>query len=235
MSNVPALLLVFSDPGDQVTETEFHDWYDNEHVPLRVDIPAFTSWRRLKAANPQAAPWAALYDLTCHEDTQKAPYTTLAETRSEREKDVLSKLKLLDRRIYELWQGTPVHPPSPSFDEKKPPQFVSFVFSDIDPELEEEYNKWYDEEHIPLLSKVPGWLRTRRFVLKEWNRVGTGIQEEDKPPTKYVSMMEWDHFEGMQSEEYKHATSTPWRMKIVGEMKNVERPVFTHYKVWHRE
>jgi len=28
----------------------------------------------------------------------------------------------------------------------------------------EELARWYTEEHIPLLSKVPGWLRTRRFV-----------------------------------------------------------------------
>src|SRR6266568_1089900 len=29
---------------------------------------------------------------------------------------------------------------------------------------EEELARWYTEEHTPLLSKVPGWLRTRRFV-----------------------------------------------------------------------
>ena len=30
-----------------------------------------------------------------------------------------------------------------------------------------EFNRWFDEEHIPLLARAPGWVRSRRFVLKE--------------------------------------------------------------------
>ena len=231
MSNVSAFLLVLSDPGENVTETEFHDWYDNEHVPLRVEVPAFKTWRRVKAVDSKSPPWAAFYDLTCYEDTQKAPYTTLAETRSEREKDVLSRLKLLDRRMYELVQDAPV---DPSFDDKKPSPFVHFVFTDVKLENEEDYCKWYKEEHIPLLAKVPGWLRTRRFVLKEWNKLGTSVPDGGTPPPKYLSVMELEHLEGFQSEELKHATSTPWREKIVKELVRFEKHNYAHYKIWDR-
>ena len=71
------------DSGPDVTDVEFHDWYDNEHVPLRVEIPAFLNWTRWKEADGQKPAWAASYDLTSYEDTQKPPYTTLSETRSE--------------------------------------------------------------------------------------------------------------------------------------------------------
>jgi hypothetical protein len=30
-------------------------------------------------------------------------------------------------------------------------------------EWEDEFNRWYDEEHMPMLAQVPGVLRARRF------------------------------------------------------------------------
>jgi hypothetical protein len=42
--------------------------------------------------------------------------------------------------------------------------FVYLVHTDIGPELLDEYNAWYGEEHLPRLVKVPGILRARRFT-----------------------------------------------------------------------
>ena len=88
----PGYLLVYGDPGTTLSEDEFHGWYDNEHVPLRVAIPAFTSWARWKAADGAKPGWAASYDLTSYDELDKPPYATLAETRSEREKRVCHQL-----------------------------------------------------------------------------------------------------------------------------------------------
>ncbi len=38
------------------------------------------------------------------------------------------------------------------------------VWADIDPELEAEYHRWYDEEHIAHLLAVPGFLSAGRYV-----------------------------------------------------------------------
>jgi hypothetical protein len=38
------------------------------------------------------------------------------------------------------------------------------VWSDIDPEHEAEYHRWYDEEHIATLLAVPGFLSAGRYV-----------------------------------------------------------------------
>ena len=40
----------------------------------------------------------------------------------------------------------------------------------IAPELEAEFNEWYDNEHIPALSAVPGVLCARRFRGTSGNR-----------------------------------------------------------------
>ena len=38
------------------------------------------------------------------------------------------------------------------------------VWSDIDAEFEAEFNRWYDEEHVPRLLQVPGCLSAGRCV-----------------------------------------------------------------------
>ena len=63
MSTPPGYLLVYSDPGDKVAQEEFTDWYDNEHVPLRVAVPAFLSCAHLPATSGVATSSSlALYD-----------------------------------------------------------------------------------------------------------------------------------------------------------------------------
>jgi hypothetical protein len=37
------------------------------------------------------------------------------------------------------------------------------VWADIDPQHEAEYNRWYDEEHVPHLLKIPGFLAGGRY------------------------------------------------------------------------
>jgi hypothetical protein len=46
--------------------------------------------------------------------------------------------------------------------EKRPGMMIAMF--DIPEELDEEFNKWYDEEHIPeKVGRVPGFIRARRY------------------------------------------------------------------------
>ena len=227
-------LLVYSDPGQGVTEEEFTDWYDNEHVPLRVEIPAFLSWHRWAADDNKKPRWAASYDLTSFEATLVPPYSTLAETRSEREKDVLKRVETLDRRTYEVWEGA-LPPPSELYDPAKGAPYTVFVSVDVKPGAEEEYNKWYDEEHIPLLSKCPGWIRSRRFVLKDWSLGGTQTQGvEPTAPPKFLAVHEWVSPARKDSEEYKAAMNTPWKDRVAEDIIRRDLRIFKHHKTWER-
>jgi len=38
------------------------------------------------------------------------------------------------------------------------------VWTDIDAEFEAEFNRWYDDEHLPRLLEVPGFLSAGRYV-----------------------------------------------------------------------
>jgi len=228
-----AFLLVFTEHGTGVPEDEFTDWYENEHIPLRVNTPTFLNWTRWKAADGEKPTWGASYDLESYEATKKAPYTTLAETRSDREKEILKKMELMDRRHYELYEG-PTTPPSALYNPETPAPYAVFVSLGTKPEFEEEFNRWYDEEHIPMLAKVPGWIRSRRFVLKDWGQMGVEGQKEQKEPPKYLAVHEWESLDGLQSKEFKEAMGTPWKEKVSVGVVSKERRVMSFLKKWER-
>ncbi|KAI1789691.1 hypothetical protein LXA43DRAFT_1152009 [Ganoderma leucocontextum] len=58
-----AILLVFSEPGPNLMDAEFGDWYDNEHVPLRMAIPTFHRTTRWAGVDDKYPQYLATYDL----------------------------------------------------------------------------------------------------------------------------------------------------------------------------
>ncbi|GJE88378.1 hypothetical protein PsYK624_044610 [Phanerochaete sordida] len=229
----PGLLLVFSDPGAGVSEEAFTDWYDNEHVPLRLEIPAFQSWVRWKAADGAKPTWAASYDLESYEATLEPPYTTLAETRSEREKRVIQDLGVLERRTYELMDA-PVPPPAARWDPKKPSRYITFVSTEVKEGGDEVLNRWYDEEHIDMLSKVEGWLRSRRFVLKDWTRTGVEGKADLIPVPKYLTVHEWDSIDTMLTPEVARSFNTPLKAQLDEMVERKQLRVMEYYKHWEK-
>ncbi|EMD41886.1 hypothetical protein CERSUDRAFT_90469 [Gelatoporia subvermispora B] len=232
----PGFLLVFSEPGELVSEAEFHDWYDNEHIPLRVAVPAFLSWMRWEAVDGSSPKWGASYDIESFEATQTPPYSTLAQTRSDREKNLQSRIKRLDRRTYEVFEGHPAYPPSSLFDPNIPAPYTMFFSIDVKPEDEEGLNKWYYEEHIPMVSKSPGWLRSRRFVLKDWGKIGVEGKNDQKAPPKYLAVHEWTNPDFLQSDELKAASTTTLAKKFLDEAAvSQEMRVMKLHKKWDRQ
>ncbi|MBB44341.1 MAG: hypothetical protein CMM44_11365 [Rhodospirillaceae bacterium] len=42
------------------------------------------------------------------------------------------------------------------------------IFFSVPDEREEDFNHWYDREHIPAILKTPGWMMVRRFYIEEF-------------------------------------------------------------------
>lgn len=231
---MPGILFVYSEPGSAVSDEEFNDWYDNEHVPLRLPIPGFNSWSRWVAADGERPTYGALYDLSSTAVISEPPYASLASTRSEREAAIIPRLALLDRRTYTLVE--PVHPPKAgdAYDVRKPGPYASIVEIEVKPDAEDEFNKWYEEEHIPMLAKVPGWVRSRRFVLEFAG--ATGSEAKEGQPPKYMAIHEWEVPAAFETTEFKEATSTPWMEKIKQTaVVDARRRVFKFVRSWARE
>jgi len=101
------------------------------------------------------------------------------------------------------------------------------VWSDIDAEFEAEFNRWYDEEHVPRLLQVPGFLSAGRYVAL-------------KGGPKYLAMYELEDHNVLRSAAYLDTVKyqqSPQRAKLgtskVGPnfLRNAYRqifPVHTH-------
>lgn len=79
----------------------------------------------------------------------------------------------------------------------------------------QDYNNWYEQEHIPLLSAVPGWLKSTRWVLKEATSFSHAKEQEEKKLSDFLAIHEWESMASFKTEEFKQATNTPWRDRII--------------------
>src|SRR6266851_5688886 len=75
------------------------------------------------------------------------------------------------------------------------------VWTDIAPEIEAEFNAWYDTEHIPERLSVPGFLSGLRFVAV------------DGQP-KYLALYELSDAEVRKSEAWKQAADSDWTKRM---------------------
>ncbi|KAI0753153.1 hypothetical protein C8Q80DRAFT_1267583 [Daedaleopsis nitida] len=230
----PGLLYVPGEPGPNLPDAEWNDWYDNEHVPLRMAIPTIQSTSRWTAADGEQPTYLAMYDLDSCAVLSEPPYNTLASTASEREKSVFQRVQLLDRRTYDLLEPT-VLPPAAGYDASEPGPYLITMQIEVKPELEDDLNRWYREEHVGLLAKVPGWRRTRRFVLKDVGPAkgsDAGKMAERGRPPKYMAVHEWESPASFDTPEFKHATSTPWRMRMFESADAWDRRFYKLMRAW---
>jgi hypothetical protein len=203
------LFYVYTEPGS-VDEAEFHDWYDHEHGPARLRVPGFRGAVRYQALDGEKPPWLALYELDRPDVIDSPGYRALGANASERDKSVAAGLATLDRRVYEQVSD------DGSAAGRLAPVILSVALS-VPEGSEGDLAAWYTEEHIPMLLKVPGWRRIRRFRL---------VRAMDAPGPEFLSVHELVGPEVLEDPGYRAAISTPWRDRVVASALRRERRVF---------
>lgn len=149
-------------------EAEFHDWYNAEHIPARMAIPGFESATRFEVVDGEPR-YLACYFLDDLGALETPVYGKLKSEPGERTARMLGNVLGFTRYICEQISDT-----GPADEQPGLLYAVAFAVPD---EHEAEFEGWYQDEHVPLLMKVPGWQRVRRY-----RRRGTF----DGPP--------WTHF-----------------------------------------
>jgi hypothetical protein len=79
---------------------------------------------------------------------------------------------------------------------------IMVVMMEVDPEHEEEFNRWYNEEHLPERLEIPGYISARRFKLEE----GSGV-------LKYLCIWELEDGSSLESEEYRAQQLRPSELR----------------------
>jgi hypothetical protein len=194
----------------QVAEDEFHDWYDTEHLPERQRVPGFLLCERwLGAEDPRVS--VATYDLESVAVLQGAAYRAIGgENLSPWSKRVTARVDRLMR-----FEGDQILP-----GDQLPPSSAGGLLlnaMNIAPELEAEFNEWYDKEHIPALAAVPGVLCARRFRGSSGNR-------------KYVALYHLAEPGVVESAEWKTARQSDWTSRLQPHFRDHLRLVLRRYR-----
>jgi len=79
---------------------------------------------------------------------------------------------------------------------------LMIVAFDVPPERAAMVERWYAEEHIELLRRVPGWLRARRYAVREW---------QGAPRYTSLALHELADMRVLDARERAWARSTAWR------------------------
>lgn len=203
-------LLVAGFHYPNIAEDEFNDWYDTEHIPERLAVKGFINADRWVAADG-AKTALATYDLESLAVLKQPSYVTKkGDGRSPWSKRIGRKTDLFCRLTAEqLLPGTAAGAANAG-------GLLMFA-TDVAAEAEKDFNAWYDEEHIPALSKVPGCLSARRF-------------RTDEGAPQYVALYHLKGPEVVASEAWKRAVETPWTGRIRPHLKNTLRLVLSKYE-----
>ena len=198
-----ALITVWLDVAPE-REEEFNDWYRLEHIPQVVGLPGFVSGRRYKAEDAPLK-HLAWYD-TADESVETGPdfqrIVSHPTPWSQRMRRFYGDNR--ERMNFRLMcdvgrvpgQDTP---------------WLYIVHTDIPDHIVDEYNAWYDKEHLPRLVSVPGVVRARRYAAV----TASG--------PKYLTAYELTDRDAFESPAGLQARKTPWTAKMRSLFQNTRR------------
>ncbi|WP_104177526.1 DUF4286 family protein [Cryobacterium sp. Y50] len=136
-------------------ESDFRDWYESEHIPVRLDVPGFANAVRYEQ-HGDGPRYLAVYFLDDMAALDTAEYGRIKQEPSARTAHMLENVTGFTRYTADLISDTGETDPRAAG--------VLFVVAFEVPVSEEgDFEAWYQGEHVPLLMKVPGWQRIRRY------------------------------------------------------------------------
>jgi hypothetical protein len=189
------LLLTMTEPP-AAAEDEFNAWYDSEHIPERLSIPGFLSARRWQAeVPPREGKYLATYELVSPRVIETSEYLGHVG-------DGLtpwSKRMLGDCTVFRRWACEQITPGDAQPSLMSHALFVAI--GDVPVEWEDEFNLWYDEEHMPMLARVPGVLRARRF-------------RDPRGNPRYVALYDLADAAVIEHPDWTAAVATEWSRRI---------------------
>ncbi len=99
---------------------------------------------------------------------------------------------------------------------KSQPRALLLVMMDIEPEHEDEFNRWYESEHVPERLAIPGFISGRRFRAVEGG-------------PKYLALYELENADVVNSDAYLERLKkapTEWTLRMRPRFKNMVRNVY---------
>ncbi|AXC50540.1 hypothetical protein DRW48_13385 [Paracoccus suum] len=181
-------------------EGEFNEWYDNEHIPLRMTVPGFTGAQRYKRNDRD---YLAVYDMTGTDVLQTPAYVEIKDNPTAMTARMLGSVGGFTRYI-----GTEIgFQSNVALDDAIPAPVLYSVLFSVPGDRLGDFDAWYDQDHLPALLENPDWLACRRFSLEvahpqPFNRLALHYLATD---------------EALDSPAREKARATPGRARLAAE------------------
>ncbi len=175
-------------------EHPFNEWYDREHIPIRMGLRGFESARRYMEGERH---YLAVYEMTDKAALKTEAYSAIKNHPSPLTARMLGSVGGFTRYIGEEigCDGDPA-----GLDAA----VLYSVTFDVPAEACEEFDRWYAEDHVPTLLRCPQWRMVRRFAV---------IDGSPKSYTR-LALHYLDDAAALNSPERAEARASPWRARL---------------------
>ena len=184
-------------------EALFNKVYDSEHLPNLRAVPGVRRGSRYRQPSATEPRYMAAYELDSP-DVLKTPAWKAAGEAGDWPTVIRPKTMNRHLAVYD-WVGG-----NSALTGKTP--YVFWVMMDIEPHREALFNELYDNEHLPLLSKLPGFVNAVRYR----------TSAEGEP--RYLCVYEVERKDLPQSQQWNDTSD-------IGRWKPEVRP-YTYNKKW---
>lgn len=95
------------------------------------------------------------------------------------------------------------------------------VETDVAPGCEDDFNAWYDREHLPGLAAVPGTVRAARYV-----------DADEQASPRYHACYDLLSPATLESAPWLAVRGTPWSARVRPTFRNTRRTMFARADAW---
>ncbi|MDC0033550.1 hypothetical protein OAJ57_03180 [Alphaproteobacteria bacterium] len=183
-------------------EDEFNHWYDTHQIPIRMGVSGFVSAQRY--CDMDRPNYLGLFEITNPEVLDSEEYEKVKSQPNGQTAWMLANM--LD---YARYLGTEISDQqrdNAGNDSLEAPILYAVFFSVPDNRVDE-FNNWYNEEHVPMLLKCPDWQRIRRFE----------IYDGEPQPWTHLALHYLTDMSALESNERAAARDTDWSKKLAEE------------------
>lgn len=136
-------------------EAEFNDWYETEHIPVRLALPGFTAAVRYREYGVERK-YLAVYEIGDMKVLESPGYQALKTEPSRRTALMLSRVKGFTRFTCTLTSDTGTSAAA---------RYLFAAGYEVPRERSAEFSSWWTGEGLPRLMNKPGSIRARHYTV----------------------------------------------------------------------
>lgn len=201
MNNLLGQAVLFSEMTPAPAWTDrFHHWYDREHIPNRRGLPGFRSAQRY--GNTAGAGFLAVYEMDTPQALASSQYRVVKEQPGDTTRWMLDNVTCFTR-----YTGVQIACHGAERTEALDAPVLYAVWFDVPEDRTEDFDAWYDQDHVPLLMRNDHWRMVRRF-----NVLSGEPGRFNRLALHYLA-----DAAALDSDERQQARNTPWRARLASE------------------